>query len=496
MATNPELTPIIPAKKIFPIAYGNEEETGMLDDVSGDFQEPYKLVSALRSYVPPELLTTQPGNTLFLKNGSKIYPGTSVGTSVATNLERATAECASVDELTMAVRASEKILVKTAEAYAARQSSNKGQAVNVRIQRRVVDSMGSRKGCHDNYGITRKFSYAMSDNVPPLVLAHLVSRSFITGAGHVHENGLSFAQKVGGLDHVDSYGYFGSMCRVSLDEGTPRFEVRCNDINISDWAVRVRIGGAAIALALAQTPLAVALSNTTELTAIRKANAMNRLRLNPDGSISASPYTQRALDIQKRIAELTLMDLIRHVDEVPDELLGVAHDIYAFCEDFQKICDGKETVSLVADRADWAAKFNLTVQGMEKDKALGITRRVNDFRSQATDLLYDYIGVRADSGKLQHTIYGRGYQLRDKGVFRNSPKSSRQADQLYMNPPRATRAAVRGYLMRNYDVTYCNWDLITVADHEGRTVSVKLPDVTQNALTEDDVDNLAALESR
>ena len=468
----------------------------MMDDVSGNFREPYTLVGSLKTYVPPELLTSQPGNILFLKNGSKIYPGTSVGTSVATNLERATAECASVDELSMAVRASEKILVKTVEAYALKQSSSKGQPVNVRVQRRVVDSQGSRKGCHDNYGITRKLSYSMSGCIPPVVLAHLVSRSFITGAGHVHENGVSFAQKIGGLDHVDAYGYFGSMCRVSLDEGTPRFEVRCNDINISDWAVRVRVGGTAIALALAQTPLAVTLANTTELTAIRRANAMNRLKLNPDGTIEPSPYAQRALDIQKRIAELTLTDLIRHVDEVPDELLGIAHDMYSYCDDFKKICDGEDTISLVADRADWAAKFDLVIKRMDKDKALGIQRRVNDVRSQGTDLLYDYIGVRANKGVLQRTVYGKGYQLRDKGHFRNSPKSLRQADVLYVSPPKATRAAVRGQLMRKYDVTYCNWDLITVADREGRTVSVKLPDVTQNALTEDDDDNLASLESR
>ena len=472
---------------IFPVAYGNEEESGIMDDITGSFDEPYTLVANLRDYVPSEVQSTNTSIVMFLRNGSKIYPGGIGNRSRATNLERATQECAQPSDLGLAIRAEELLLAKTAENYVKAESLNHEKRVTLRSQRRVVDSRGSRKACHDNFALERDAPF-VSDfwgkaEAPPDLLAYAASKGIIDGAGYVREYGLHFSQKVGGLSSLYNYGYMGSMFRFSSSEGNPRIEVRHNDINISDWAIQVRVGGMALAIALSQTPLSSQLPRLAAEQAVRKTNAMNRLTLRDDGTIESNASLIRAINMQQATAELAMSRLCLYVDEVPEELLWAATERYRFCDDMRRVIAGDESIGLLSDRADWAGKLSLTLAGLQRDRAAGMTRSLTDMKSQFSDMRYDYKEFSAINGKLQKTKVGAGYKLRDKGQYRGRKYTDRQVNEAYRHPIPGTRAAIRGQLLERYHVTVCDWTGVLIRDDE-QGYEFDLDEVTQTELSD------------
>jgi len=484
---------IKPDYTIFPLAYGNEEESGLMDDYSGEMDEPYLLASQLRRFVPTELQSTNRGRELFLLNGSKIYAGGAVGTAFDTNVERATAECISPSQLNVAIRAGEQLLIKTVESYVTQMSAETGRTITARSHRRVVDSHGSRKACHDNYGLDRRTNYLHRDFVKPQLLGHLASRSFVTGAGNIRGGGLDFAQKIGGLQHVIAYDYVGSMLRFTNDEGTPRMEIRCSDINVSDWAVRMRIGSVAMVSALAQIPdISMRLRGVHEGDAIQEAKVMNRVYINRDGTLGMHEAGRRAVDFQQTLAELFLTDLPKYVDEIPEELVWTAEELYEYCTDFRKILRGDATIGLLADRADWAAKFDRIKQNVDRDQARGIKRTMKDVKSRAADLKYDYRQISATAGTLEPMRLGWGYKLRERGNFRNQPKAS-EAERLYRKAPIETRAGLRASLLANYDVRACDWKYVAVVDGRNLTERFNFADVTQTALSPEEQELLESM---
>ncbi len=471
---------------VFPLAYGNEEESGIMDNTEGEMDEPYKLASNFDDYVPAEVQGVHIGPNLFLRNGSKIYAG---GTSNRrpTNLERATQECAEPSDLGLAIQAEELLLVKTAERYVTTESAKQHRQINLRSQRRVIDGRSSRKGCHDNFALAYDSdlvtNFELSDEVGGDLLAYGASKSVIDGAGFVRLNGLRFSQKVGGLDSIYGYAYKGSMYRLSTDDGTPRFEVRHNDINISDWAIQVRVGGMALALAMSQTPLASKMPSLTESQTIPAAKNMNRLLLQEDGTIKPDPEVIRGIDMQQAVAELALRRLGLYVEEIPEELYWAASERYNFCEDLKRVMRGEATVALLRDRADWAAKMTFLVGRLQRDKSEGLSRSLTDTRSRAADMRYDYREFSAEDGKLLKTKVGTAYKLRALGEFRGRQYTERQVEAAYRKPIPGTRATIRGKVITHYPVAACSWNKIVVYD-EGDSLKIDMSDVSQTELSD------------
>lgn len=413
-----------------------------------------------------------------------------MGASRETNIERATPECATPEQLSVYVRASEQLLIDIVGNYLATESENIPGELRARIQRRVVDSSGSRKACHDSFGVSPESKLGKANHLPPPALAHLATRSFITGAGYVRGSGLRYAQKIGGLRMVNGYGYFGSMYRTTKSEGTPRIEARCSDINISDWATTMRVGGMAIAIALNQTPLADTMVGLFPEEAIWQAKDCNRVNLNRDGSFQSSWEQQFAVDFQQGSAELAMTKLLLHCDEVPPELFKIAKEIYDFCDDYRKVLKGEATIDLLADRADWAAKFATIQRGVVKDRKFGIKRKLTDVISRAADMRYDYIGMSAIDGQLMPISYGTGYKLRERGVFNGKTITAEDVSLALRRPPANTRAALRSSLIRRYNVTNCDWNSVQVVDGDIKHV-ISFEDVLQTELSDADHAKLA-----
>ncbi len=475
----------IPGDLVYPLVYGNEEETGLMDNFCGEMEEPYQLAGDLESYMPPELEFANSNSLLYLQNGSKLYAGGALKTKEPTNIERATPECRTPQQLAIYIRAGELLMRNTAQRFLDETSQNSIVPLMARMQRRVVDSADSRKASHDNFGMNDASELGVAKALPEQILSHLTSRSFITGAGYVSEYGSRYAQKVGGLVEVQGYGFYGTMYRIAPTAGTPRIEIRCGDINISDWAARVRIGSTAIALALNQTPLGDRLARTSVYSALIEARDMNELELNEDGTISATPDIEAAVAFQELQAELALSEIEDYTDPLPQELYVIAREVQQFCSDFRSVLNGEATISILADRADWAAKFMGILTKMDRDKSIGMQRDLSDIRAEAADMRYDYIGLSAENGKGVGTVYGQGYKLRDRGFFRGEKLSQDEIMKAYLHPPADTRAALRGMLVRNYLVESCNWHLVMLNDN-GNREAFRFPDVLQSELSAQD----------
>lgn len=443
-----------------PLVYGNEEETGLLIDVGDDegFDEPYEFTKNIEKHLPGSIHI----QNKFMSNGGKIYAGGSNDTvDGPTNLERATPECATPTELTTYIRSHEELLHKSVTSYIANKSNTTGNDVRARIQRRVVDSDDSRKGCHDNFsteGLEDIFEIKPGDAfLRDAILGHLATRSFVSGAGYVNRKGsLYYSQKIGGLESTEGYGYRGTMYRHETNEGG-RLEVRCSDVNISDWATRMRLGSTALAMMIGQTPLRRELPALGEHDDMyQQAKRYNQIQLNPDGSITADRSIQNALRYQRLIADISIDELRKYTSETYEDLTWTAEELQLYCSDFQRVINEDAPISTLADRADWAVKINRVLEDYQDRTPSDKSASMSDFRAQYLDLMYDYVGMTASGGTAKRPKVGYGYKLRDKGHFRYTAIQP-AVDRGVYQPPQHTRATQRARIIKKSDVDSIDW---------------------------------------
>lgn len=451
-----------------PKVCGNEEETGLMvnhGDATG-FSEPHALAAEVEKYIPAAIRHQQ----RFLSNGGKLYIETSRDdASGPSNLERATPECASPSELTNYIRSNEALLVHLVSKYAQKTSKESNGVTEARIHRRVVDGSGNRKGCHDNYSVSLP---EITDHGPRgdlllshVILGHIATRSFVTGAGYIKpQKDVYFAQKVGGLKKTKGYGFTGSMYRFDTQDGD-RLEVRSSDINISDWATRMRIGTTALAVAIAKTPLREALPVLAPHDEMfGKAMSNNRCGSpNPDGSIDNSWSLRQAVAYQRTLASLALEDLEHYTGELDEEVSWTAHELKRYCDDFENVISGDASLDSLADRADWAAKLSRIHEDYIERSKYEVGSSYTDVRAQYLDLKYDHISIKAKKGRLREPKYGYGYLLRNSGAFRGTVPEHRVSNGL-IHPPQTTRAKARGDLIKHYKVATASWSRVDFID--------------------------------
>lgn len=202
------------------------------------------------------------------------------------------------------------------------------------------------------------------------------------------------------MEYEVKYAHKNSMYRFSQDEGTTRIEIRCNDVNISPWAVQVRLGSMAITLAIAQTSLAARLHKFTEQLEGPVAGMpqrFNTIMFNQDGVLQSSQALIQAVDFQTRQAELFLSgDMVSVAPEPPKELMDIASELYDYCEDMRKVIAGKAPFTILRDRTDWAAKYHLIMRRAARERKAGEVRALSDKTAVLDDLAYDYMQVKRD----------------------------------------------------------------------------------------------------
>ena len=451
----------------FPRVIGTEEETGLLVGLDGVYDEPVELCINREMYIAPELRAH--GQSEFLTNGFRLYIGGSEpndSSAYETNLERATPETISPWQLAQYSRGSELLIEGILERYTEIKAENYGQEVDVRYHRRVIDSQGHRKACHDNYSLETEF--ADKDEIPQSLIYMLAARSLLTGAGLVTKDGYQYAQKIGGLKQVRGYGYFGTMFRTNIEHGD-RLEIRCGDQNVSDWATVMRTGSVALMLALHQTPLGEEIEKNLKIknvdnSMLYHANEINEALLPDIHELVLSKPQIQAIDFMEQVATLT-MDKLQLYAELPIEYYKIAREIHEFCEDYRKVGRGELSYSALADRADWAAKLAIIQRNIDKDAKFGIARELGDYESKADDMHYDMTRYTRSPGDEKTTIErGPGHRMRDRGLFRYTVES-RDAEHALYNAPAETRAHARAFLLKNYFSGYCSWNKVSVGEN-------------------------------
>lgn len=468
---------------LFPAAYGHEAEHGLIETGVSTITRHYlnsdELESFLANYLPSPIRVV---GGEFLDNGFCIY-------NDMNNYEVCTPECASPDELVVYMRAGEQLMEATLRNFGVRTSRSAGEPYSVRRHNRVADSHESYRGSHDNFDIAG--SGFRLGGFPTFLMSHLVTRSFVSGAGRATGQELQYAQKIDALKNNNTYS--SNICCTKDNE--QRLEVRCSDANISDWATRLRIGSTGLALALSQTPLTdnatMHLGSDAWDEFCKTAWRFNELRLDPDGTINAA-WTSilAAVDFQQTMAELAIDKLDAYTD-IPLAYREIAAELYAFCEDYRQVLNGQATISLLADRADWAAKFEYL---LGENEAAGILDSHGTPIGQAArriDLAYDLHCMKAQDGVVTNEVHGSGYRKRERGGFRYRADETAVAAACY-EPPTGTRAALRSALLRNL---HASEDVLIVPSwrsleiHTGtaeasppKPVTINLGDVTQTVL--------------
>lgn len=458
-----------PFSHLLPTAFGVEEETMMMVGAHGapldTFTEARTFVDDSVDYIPNDIAYGPTPFYIFLQNGGMLYDGGGDGA----NLERTTPECSTMDEISAAIQANEQLLVRMSENYVS-DSAYSGMPEEIRIQRRVVSTIGTTRACHDNFQAHKlpwvvNLRHSRSEGV---LMAHLGTRSPITGAGYVTPTSTHFAQKIQHITEVNNYTYVNSAYRNASETDTgPRVEIRCNDINISPWAIRMRIGTSALLLTALQTPM------LKDLTAIIPRDfheakdwltyfrVYNEARIDNEGVLNPSPKLYESLDFQERLYTMLGGPLKKYV-EIDDQYKDVITEGIQYIHDMRKVLKEEKPLSYLSDRSDFAAKFCKIAASMRRGREDGFDRAPTDTISQMWDLRYDNIRVSPGTQNKPRVEYGYGFKFRDKGGFRNTLSEDAVATALYQ-PPKTTRAYVRGTLIRKDMLQKCDWATVTVA---------------------------------
>ncbi len=465
--------PIMPD---LPIAFGNEEETmmqiGRVGALYKSYTEPVSFVKSFNEYLPENLKFVPNFGKYFLENGAAIYNGGSLGTQPV-NLERVTPECSTPVELSTYIQANEDLLVKMLSNYVAK-SSRASKPLTARVQRRVVDSNQNSRGCHDsvearNLSFIHALNYNKSHQI--LLTAHLATRSFMTGAGYAGPHGLRFAQKVEHLEKFNSYGYVNSVFRTIKDADTgTRVEIRCNDINVSPWAIQQRIGTAALFLTMMQTPLlgemreAVPMNYEDKVQWQKRFRVANTALMTFEGELQPTKNVMAAIDFQDQMYHLMGSALGKYID-IPDTYKDIINEGSQYCHDFKSVLNGRRELSYLSNRSDLAAKFSRISKSMKTGIDDGFHRSSNDLLSRYWDLKYDLIEIAPGADHKPKVEYGYGYVQRNKKKFEGSIDQNIIETALY-RPPSTTRAFVRGNLIRESLVNTCDWRKIEIRSQD------------------------------
>ncbi|MHB8522290.1 MAG: proteasome accessory factor PafA2 family protein [Limisphaerales bacterium] len=386
-----------------------------------------------------ELSFAEIKSDLVLGNGARFY-------NDHAHPEYCTPECTTLDELAAHDRAGERILMACAQELSAQ------GAGTVRLYKNNTDFCGHSYGCHENYLLPRSLPW---ETLVSGIQAFLVTRQIIAGAGKFAiEAEDKFVSP--GFQISQRSDFFSELQSVDTMQRRPiintrdephanpeifrRFHVILGDANMSPFATRLKVGSAALVLeALVRDPkrrfprLADPLGALTGIARDRTFRWEVRLL---DRASTALAVQREYLAAVKQLCDLT------------------APAKAALAADWETVLTDLETdFRRCRNRLDWVAKFCLL---REFQSAQGLAD--NDPWLQSLDLAYHQLDP----------VEGLYYGLEQSGVMVGVP-SEEAARQAMSEPPRTTRASVRGKCVQRFasDVISAQWDHITLRGSRG-----------------------------
>lgn len=315
----------------------------------------------------------------------------------------------------------------------------------LQIHKNNVDGKGASYGAHENYLYPRSFD---AEAVQAALIPHFVTRQIYCGAGRVgvgetgQTPGFQISQRADYIETTVSLettlnrGIINTRDESHAGSDWARMHVIIGDANLSEFATFLKLGTTALVL-----DAVGAGTDFSDLALLEPVSTVREVSRDLECSRPLRLYGNRAMtavEIQREIRR-------RVLDAVSDRLIG--HDALVL-ELWGEILDdlGRDPAS-TADRLDWTAKLGLLTayrsRGLEWD----------DPRLAMVDIQYH--DIDPDKG-LYNALVRRG---RMRTLV---PTEDIRA--AVTNPPRDTRAWLRGELVRRFpdSVLAANWDSLVL----------------------------------
>ena len=395
-------------------------------------------------------------SNVFLENGSRLY------LDVGSHPEFASAECDSLHDVVAQDKAGEMILRELVD-YAQQQLDDEGIRGEIFLFKNNTDSTGNSYGCHENYCIERIDDLTRLEQV---FIPYLISRQIFTGAGKVVTNtkgtNYSMSQRAEHIWEAISSATTRSRPIINTrdephadPERFRRLHVIVGDSNMSEFATYLKVGTAAVVLAMIE-------DKQTVLRDYNMASPINALR-----DISYDLWSKEtvklvngrdmtALEIQEDLCERAEAFVQSH-DELPEDQKNAVRLWREVIEQY------RSDPMLLSDRVDWIAKLQIIEREQERSHVA-----LSDPKIALIDLIYHDTNV--DKG----LFYRR--QARDHFTRMVSDEDIKEAT---TTPPATTRAHMRGTFIkaakewrRDYTV---DWVHLKLNDEMQRTVLLKDP---------------------
>ncbi len=395
-------------------------------------------------------------SNVFLENGSRLY------LDVGSHPEFASAECDSLHDVVAQDKAGEMILRELVD-YAQQQLDDEGIRGEIFLFKNNTDSTGNSYGCHENYCIERIEDLTRLEQV---FIPYLISRQIFTGAGKVVTNtkgtNYSMSQRAEHIWEAISSATTRSRPIINTrdephadPERFRRLHVIVGDSNMSEFATYLKVGTAAVVLAMIE-------DKQTVLRDYNMASPINALR-----DISYDLWSKEtvklvngrdmtALEIQEDLCERAEAFVQGH-DELPEDQKNAVRLWREVIEQY------RSDPMLLSDRVDWIAKLQIIEREQERSHIA-----LSDPKIALIDLLYHDTNV--DKG-----LY---YRRQARGHFTRMV-SDEDIKEATTTPPATTRAHMRGTFIkaakewrRDYTV---DWVHLKLNDEMQRTVLLKDP---------------------
>ena len=395
-------------------------------------------------------------SNVFLENGSRLY------LDVGSHPEFASAECDSLYDVVAQDKAGEMILRELVD-YAQQQLDDEGIRGEIFLFKNNTDSTGNSYGCHENYCIERIEDLTRLEQV---FIPYLISRQIFTGAGKVVTNAkgskYSMSQRAEHIWEAISSATTRSRPIINTRdephadaERFRRLHVIVGDSNMSEFATYLKVGTAAVVLAMIE-------DKQTVLRDYNMASPINALRDISYDLWSKVPVKlvngrdMTALEIQEDLCERAEAFVQSH-DELPEDQKFAVQLWREVIEQY------RSDPMLLSDRVDWIAKLQIIEREQERSHI-----QLDDSKIALIDLLYHDTNV-------EKGLYYRR-QARDHFTRMVSDEDIKAAT---TTPPATTRAHMRGTFIkaakewrRDYTV---DWVHLKLNDEMQRTVLLKDP---------------------
>jgi proteasome accessory factor A len=388
----------------------------------------------------------------FLENGARLY------LDGGDHPEYATPECDDVMELVAHDKAGERILEERLR-QAERRLAEEGAPAKIRLIKNNTDSAGNYYGCHENYLVRRDVDFA---RLSTALVPFLVTRQVFAGAGNAYQtrDGIQYCVSQRGQQPVAAsaaapYPVIDTRDQPLADATRyRRLHVVIGDANMSEVATYLKVGTTALLLDMVEDGVF-----GPDLTLQSAARAIHE--------ISGDPMLRKTVTLRNG-RRFTALELQAEYLEQATRYVG---SIGASAKARDLLCRWADVLAkLAADpmqlerQVDWVTKWAL----MEKF----IGRHQLSWQDPKVRLLdLQYHDLRREEG-----IYAR---LVSRGAVDRMVDDHAVAH-AQRNPPRTTRARLRGDFIRNAHLsgTKCrvDWAYIRLAaDPEPQAVSCSDP---------------------